>query len=70
MSSGFGALALLLVATACTSAPPPQARTERQRDSIIGQSQLPGAAGVRGAMRVGDTATAHNALRDSLASAP
>lgn len=60
---------LLLVVSACKSAPPPQ-RTERERDSIIGQSKLPGAGGVRGATAAGDTAAAHNRLRDSLAQEP
>ncbi len=54
-------------ALACTApkpkAPPP---TERQVDSAIGQSRLPGAAGVRGAMRAADSATARNARLDSL----
>ncbi|MES2304821.1 MAG: hypothetical protein V4558_04910 [Gemmatimonadota bacterium] len=59
----------LLLLAACKSAPPP-ARTERERDSIIGQSKLPGAGGVRGATRAGDTAVARNALRDSLAQEP
>jgi hypothetical protein len=40
--------------------------TERQRDSVIGASQLPGAAGVRGALRAGDSAAARNARLDSL----
>jgi len=44
-------------------APPP---TERQVDSAIGQSRLPGAAGVRGALRVSDSARARNARLDSL----
>lgn len=61
--------AVLLLATACKSAPPPQ-RTERERDSIIGQSKLPGASGVRNATAVGDTAAAHNRLRDSIAQEP
>ena len=35
--------------------------TERQRDSIIGASRLPGAAGVRGALRAVDSGAARNA---------
>lgn len=38
---------------------------ERQRDSVIGASQLPGAQGVRGALRVGDSADARRAREDS-----
>ncbi len=64
-------LAMLLVfGTGCKSEPPEPVRTQRERDSIIGQSRLPGAQGVRGAMRAGDTAAAHNVLRDSLAREP
>jgi hypothetical protein len=32
--------------------------SRRERDSIIGESMLPGAAGVRGALRVADSAAA------------
>ena len=61
---------LLVFGGGCTTEPARPAPTERERDSIIGQSRLPGAQGVRGAMRAGDTAAAHNALRDSLAREP
>lgn len=42
-------------------------RTERERDSLIAQSRLPGAAGVGAAMRAQDKATAVNATIDSIA---
>jgi hypothetical protein len=42
-----------------------QATTERERDSVIGASRLPGATGVRGALRVADSAAARNARIDS-----
>jgi len=45
---------------------PPQ-RTERERDSLIGQSRIPGAQGVRGALRAQDAANARNARLDSIA---
>ncbi len=32
--------------------------TVRQRDSVLGASQLPGAQGIRGALRVSDSAAA------------
>jgi hypothetical protein len=62
-------LVLLVVCAACHpshdgSKP---ARTERERDSVIGASRLPGATGVRGALRVQDSAAAQNARLDSLA---
>jgi hypothetical protein len=40
--------------------------TERERDSAIGASQLPGAQGVRGALRVSDSATARREREDSV----
>ena len=61
---------LLIFGGGCASEPARPAPTGRERDSIIGQSKLPGAQGVRGAMRAGDTAAAHNVLRDSLAREP
>jgi hypothetical protein len=42
-----------------------QATTERERDSGIGASRLPGATGVRGTLRVSDSAAARNARIDS-----
>jgi hypothetical protein len=39
--------------------------SERQRDSVIGASQLPGAQGVRGALRVSDSADARRAREDA-----
>ncbi len=44
--------------------------TRRQRDSIIGESSLPGAGGVRGALRASDSAAARRARRDSVARQP
>src|SRR6476646_4299782 len=41
------------------------ARNVRERDSVIGASRLPGATGVRGALRVSDSADARNARIDS-----
>jgi hypothetical protein len=45
-------------------------RTQRERDSVIGASQLPGAGGVRGALRASDSADARNARLDSVANRP
>lgn len=45
----------------------PDTLTRRQRDSAIGASNLPGAQGVRGALRAQDSAAARNARLDSLA---
>jgi hypothetical protein len=39
--------------------------TQRQRDSVLGQSQLPGAQGVTKALRAADSAKARNARIDS-----
>jgi len=56
-----------LLAGACTS-DSGQARpaTQRERDSVLGASTLPGAGGVRGALRTADSATARNAWLDSV----
>lgn len=42
--------------------------TRRQRDSIIGESPLPGAQGVQGALRAADSAAARNERLDSIGS--
>jgi hypothetical protein len=42
-------------------------RSERERDSVLGASRLPGARGVRGALGVSDSAAARNARLDSVA---
>jgi hypothetical protein len=46
------------------------ALTQRQHDSVIGQSGLPGAAGVRAALRVSDSLGARRARIDSASRAP
>lgn len=40
--------------------------TQRQRDSVIGESNLPGAQGVRGALDASDAAADRAATLDSL----
>jgi hypothetical protein len=56
---------LLLVLTACprsdsggSSSGPGDSLTERQRDSMLAQSRIPGARGVGAAMRAADSTTA------------
>ncbi|GAC1651861.1 MAG: hypothetical protein NVS4B3_13250 [Gemmatimonadaceae bacterium] len=44
--------------------------TQRERDSTIGASLLPGAGGVRRALAGSDSATARNARLDSAAAQP
>jgi hypothetical protein len=59
---------LLLPTLACSSgAKSSTGRTEREADSVIGQSQLPGAHGVKAAMDAQDSARARAAAVDSLA---
>jgi hypothetical protein len=62
-------LAILVLTTALTacraSTPAGRPITERERDSAIGASALPGAQGVRGALRVSDSADARRAREDS-----
>jgi len=43
----------------CAGKKPPE-RTERERDSLIAQSRLPGAAGVKAALKVSDSAAARH----------
>lgn len=40
--------------------------SQRQRDSVLGQSQLPGAQGVTRALGAADSARARNAQLDSI----
>jgi hypothetical protein len=64
-------LVLFVVPVACTSKDEGKpTRTERERDSILGASQLPGARGVRGALGASDSAAARNARLDSMANQP
>lgn len=49
---------------------PAPALDQRQRDSAIGASRLPGAGGVRAALRASDSAAAAAARVDSIATAP
>ena len=68
-----GLAALLLVISFAGCAPKEDGeggkhvRSERERDSILGASRLPGARGVRGALGVSDSAAARNARLDSVA---
>jgi hypothetical protein len=64
-------LVVLLISAACSHHTDAKRRaTERERDSVLGGSQLPGATGVRGAMRAQDSAAAQNARLDSVANQP
>ncbi|MFL5489894.1 MAG: hypothetical protein ACJ8AP_10510 [Gemmatimonadales bacterium] len=58
-----------LLVIGCSSHPSPSrdAGSQRARDSAIGASNLPGAQGVRGALRADDSAAARNARLDSVA---
>jgi hypothetical protein len=60
--------ASLLLAAACSgSAEQGAVRGERERDSVLGQSRLPGAQGVQGALDASDSAAARSARMDSIA---
>ena len=62
-----GAASWCLAVGGCTRAEHPGApKTERARDSVIGASSLPGAQGVRGALRATDSAAARRAIEDSI----
>jgi hypothetical protein len=61
---------LLLLLGACGGSArqkPLTTQQERALDSTIGQSRLPGAAGVRGALRIADSAAARRNRLDSIA---
>lgn len=63
-----------LLAAAC-GAPSPQAHadsatTQRQRDSAVANSGLPGAQGVQRAMQLQDSQASRNAQLDSVANQP
>ena len=59
-------LFLLVTGVACTPDHGPTPGTQRERDSVLGGSKLPGAQGVRGALRASDSAAARNARLDSV----
>jgi hypothetical protein len=71
-SSVLAYMVLALFCVACASEKDHLKRpaTERERDSVLGASRLPGATGVRGALRVQDSAAAQNSRLDSVASQP
>ena len=45
-------------------------RTERERDSVIGESSVPGAGAVKKALEVSDSSRSRVASEDSAAAAP
>ncbi len=64
------ALTALLLSACGSGATAGAGRSERERDSIIGQSTLPGARGVQGALNASDSARARAAGLDSAAAEP
>lgn len=71
LTGGFalGTVALIGMLGCSEAKPAPSADTisQRQRDSILGASQLPGAQGVRGALRSSDSSSARRAREDAAA---
>ncbi len=65
-----GFLVVPIIAFGCSRDPPGEetrdSLSQRQRDSILGESALPGAQGVRGALRAADSAEARQRRLDSL----
>ena len=61
-------LALMLI-MGCGSEESTQTSTQGARDTAIAESAVPGAAGVRSALSVSDSANARRALEDSIMSA-
>ena len=61
-------LAVLMLTSSCSSTTKTSTgRTEREADSVIGQSSLPGAGGVKKAMDSQDSARARAAAIDTAA---
>lgn len=67
---GFFFPAILTLLAACGgsggSASARDTLTERQRDSILARSKIPGAAGVGAAMRAADSTSAHIRATDTV----
>ena len=67
--AGMRIILLLIVAAAAgcnAGGDEAQPVTGRERDSVLGASKLPGAAGVRAALRAADSAAARSARIDSV----
>jgi hypothetical protein len=62
----------VLMVSGCSSGhdQPRRSATERERDSAIGASRIPGAQGVRRALQASDSGNARRALEDSIAREP
>jgi hypothetical protein len=56
----------LVLVAGCGSEGSEQVRSQGARDSAIAESAVPGAAGVRSALTVSDSAAARRALEDSI----
>ena len=68
MINRLAVAALLAAIVACSSSEGGNRRdtmTQRQKDSVLGQSGLPGAQGVTKALRATDSVKAHQAQVDS-----
>ncbi|HYL28531.1 MAG TPA: hypothetical protein VEU27_01285 [Gemmatimonadales bacterium] len=61
---------LLLAACSTSNGTAGTGRTERERDSIIGHSKVPGAGAVQKALDVSDSAQHRQAALDSAAAQP
>jgi hypothetical protein len=70
MAIGVGLLMGILSCRQGTPGPPQNTPTQRQRDSTLGASRLPGASGVRGALNASDSAAARRAREDTAGQQP
>lgn len=69
----YAGILSVVAALGCGSGEQPEAKaelTQRERDSAIGASKLPGAHGVTRALSAADSAAARNSRLDSLAAEP
>ena len=63
------AVLIMTLVTGCGSGESDSPRSEAARDSAIAESAVPGAAGVKRALTVSDSAAARRAREDSIMSA-
>jgi hypothetical protein len=61
-------LVVVILLSACSGEKPVAKKpmTQRERDSAIGESRIPGAQGVKGALRAQDSIVARNNRLDSI----
>ena len=57
---------VVVTLASCGSSPKPEAKTERERDSVLGESKLPGAGAIKKAEAARDSAASRRAVEDTI----